>query len=493
VSDEQHDILRTSEAGPRVIRGTAVRVAVYGTGVLLLAATSILLLRYLGVEDFGRWVTVTAMVAIVGGITELGLGMIGTRELAVRPPGEERRRLLGNLLGLRLLITPLGVLVAVGFSLVAGYDDTMVAGTALAGVGIVLVTVQVTALLPLSVELKNARIGASDLIKQATTALGVLICVVAGASLLPFFAVPIAAGLAGLAAVPLLVPRSRLARPRIDRGQARMLFREALPVAAAFALGILYFRILIVMMSLLTTETETGLFGTSFRILEIVINIPTMIAGIALPVLAAAVAQSEQRSAYAVQRLTEAALLVAVFLVLGIAALAEPVILVLGGDEYRDAIPVLRIQAFALLGIFLSQVWSTMLVALRRQRDIVVVNGIALAAMLAFGLVLIPPYDATGAAIATVAGDALLAVLTLVMLGRANSAVRPRLRFVWRVLAAGGVAALTLALLPVLGAVPVAVIATGVFAAGARLLGVVPQEIFEALRAPLEKRPSAPA
>ena len=130
------DMLRSPEAGGKVIRGASVRALGYGAGVALTALGSVFLLRYLGVDDFGRYATVMSLVAIVGGVTDAGLTAVGARELPLRQSEGERRQLLANLVGLRLVLTPLGVLLACVFAFVAGYDDVLVFGTLLAGVGL---------------------------------------------------------------------------------------------------------------------------------------------------------------------------------------------------------------------------------------------------------------------------------------------------------------------------------------------------------------------
>ena len=161
------DILRSPEAGHHVIRGGTIRGLGYGLGVGLTAVASIFLLRYLGVDEFGRYVTVLSLMAIVSGITDAGLTAVGARELALRPRGEPRRQLLENLIGLRLVLTPIGVAAAIVFAIAAGYDSTLVIGTALAGVGLVMINAQATLMLPLSVELRIFQITVAEVLKQA--------------------------------------------------------------------------------------------------------------------------------------------------------------------------------------------------------------------------------------------------------------------------------------------------------------------------------------
>ena len=122
-------ILETREAGGRVIRGGAMRAGGYLVGIVLSVVPAALLLRHLGVEDTGRYVTVLALVAIAGGIVEGGMTAVGVREASVRT-GADRDRALGNIAGLRLTLTTIAMALAVGFAALAGYDGVMVLGTA---------------------------------------------------------------------------------------------------------------------------------------------------------------------------------------------------------------------------------------------------------------------------------------------------------------------------------------------------------------------------
>src|SRR4051812_23508299 len=159
------DLLDTPEAGPAAIRGGALRVAGYGAGVLLSVGSAALLFRHLGVEDGGRYVTVLALVSIVQGLTDVGLTSIGVRELAVRE-GDDRRRLVRNMLGLRLVLTSLGVGAAVVFAAAAGYESALVAGTALAGAGLVIQNLQSTLGVSLMVDLRLGWVTLLELIRQ---------------------------------------------------------------------------------------------------------------------------------------------------------------------------------------------------------------------------------------------------------------------------------------------------------------------------------------
>ncbi|MBA3348663.1 MAG: polysaccharide biosynthesis C-terminal domain-containing protein [Actinobacteria bacterium] len=472
------DVLRTGEAGGKVIRGGVLRGGGYAAGVLLGAATSVLLLRHLGVEDFGRYGIVIALIGIVSAVTDAGLTAVGSRELAILPAAE-RPALMRNLVGLRIGLTAAGVVAAIGFAALVGYPGVVVAGTALAGFGILLLNTQSTLMMPLSIELRMGAITLIETLRHGLTLVGVAVLVLGGAALLPFFGVQIVVGGIVLLLTPLLVARVAEMRPALDRATARALLRESLPLAAALAMNVIYLRLVVILVSLGTDEVETGLFATSFRIFEILLGVPTLVLAVALPLLAVAGAEDRPRLRYALQRLTETAVAVSLLLVLVTVLLAEPAIRLLF-PEFVDAAPILQIQAFALLGVFVSQTWTLGLVALRRQRDVAIANGITLVAVIVLGVVLVGRYEGIGGAVAAVATETLLALLLFAFLARAGRDVVPNLRFLPRPLLAGAAAALV-TLLPI-GPWVAAPLAAAVFVAVAFAVGAVPGEVLTALR-----------
>ena len=378
-----------------------------GFGVVnLLGVVSVLiLLRYLGVVDYGRYGTVLALIGIASGLADAGLTVVGTRELALRPAGEERRRLVGLMTALRLLLAVVFVSAALGIGAAAGYDDVMLGGVALAGLGAILLAAQVTIALPLSVELRNARLVASEIIKQVVLVGGIALCAVLGASLTWFFAVQVAIGIVSLAALPLLMGGNALVAPRWDGREAREFAKKALPIAAALVLTVAYVRLLVVLCSVLTGDFETGLFVTSARIIEMLGGVALLISGVVLPVVSVAARDDRGRLEYVLARTTEVSLMLGGLIAIVFAFGARPVVTLLGGEEFADAAPVLRLQAPAVITIFLLQAWAAFLIADDHRRALLRCALIGLCTLVVAGVVLISLADARGAAGAAVLAD----------------------------------------------------------------------------------------
>lgn len=471
--------LDSADTGLRVVRGGFARAAGYGVTLVLGAAASVFLLRHLGVVEFGRYALVMSLVGVIAGITDAGVTVIATRELATRAAAE-RPALIANLVGLRLVITPIAVALVAALGLLASYPEEVIVGILIAGAGLVLINAQASLVVLLGVELRNVRLALVDVVKQAIGTAGIAALAIAGAGLIPFFGVQVLIGVAILALTPVVVGRRYLVAPRFERSVWRRLVVETLPLAAAFVLGHIYFRILMVLVSLLGTERETGYFGASFRVFEFLAVIPILLAGVVLPVISAAASENRVRFAYILRRMSEVGLLCGVFLSLMVAILAEPALVVLGGEEYRPAAPVLRLQALALIGIFLSQAGFAALVALRAQREVAIATAIGIVAVLALGLALIPGQGAEGAAIAVAAGDAVLAITALWLVWRRGETSPVAAGY-----AARTTVAAALALLPVLAGLPVAAaapVAAVLFVGAALALRLVPSEVLDGIR-----------
>jgi O-antigen/teichoic acid export membrane protein len=473
------DVLDSSSAGGRVIRGSAFRGISYAAGVLLSVLAAALMIRHLGVKDWGRYVTVSSLVAVVTGLSEAGTSNIGIREYATLDRGV-RNRVLQNLLGIRLLLTVVGVALAVLFSEVAGYPSVVVLGTLVAGAGLLLIVAQQVASIPLAGTLRFGWVSVLDFIRQAATVIGVVALVAAGAGLLPFLAVTIPVGAIVLALTVVLLGPAVPVVPRFERAEWRRLLQLTVVYAVAAAVGTIYVGVTVIVTSLVGTAQETGYYGASYRIFTVVGNIPLLLVGAAFPVLARAARDDRERLQYALGRVWEMALILGVGIGLILGAGAPFAIHVVAGAGFDPAIPVLRIQSAALVGGFLAVTLAYVLLSIHRHAALLVANCIALGGSLLLTLVLVPPLGAKGAAIATVAGEFGLAAGYLLAVLRAGLRVR------WRVLpaiATGVAAVIAVGFLTGLDGLLLALAASVIYPIVLLALRAVPPEVFDSLRA----------
>jgi O-antigen/teichoic acid export membrane protein len=472
------DVLDHPEAGAKVIRGGVVRGIAYAATMLLTAAVVPLMTRHLGVADFGRFVTASSVVMIVAGVTEFGLGGIGMREYATASP-PERRALLANLLGLRTVLTLAGLAVAALLMVLAGYPRVVVLGMLVSGLGLMLLNIQQTYSISLTARLDWGTYSVFELINSVVVAAGTVLLVLIGAQLFPFFLVSVISSAAALVACAVYLRREVPLMPRFELARWRALARDTLPFAAAATVGILYPRVGLIVVSLISSADQTGYYSTAFKVVEVIGGTSGLIASSAFPVFARAGRDDHERLRYAVGKVGDTALIVGVYVTLSLVVAAPFVIAVIGGKAFAPAVPALRIQAVALLGGFLAATWSYTLLSLRMHHALLRVTLAALFVSVALSVALVPDLGASGASIASAVCEFVVAAGYLLALARSHLQLRLSLTLLPRVMLAGAVA-IGVLLLP-LPSVVLWAIGSAIYLLLLLLLRAFPAELLYAL------------
>lgn len=472
------DILDRPEAGGRVIRGGAIRSITYLAGTVLAGIAVPLMTRHLGLVDFGRFVTASSVVMVVAGVTEFGLSGVGTRDYALAPP-EGRQPLLSNLLGLRTALTTAGLLVAALLMVLAHYPGIVISGMLISGLGLVLLNAEQTYAIALNVELRWGAASLFETINALVVGLGTVLLVVLGAHLFSFFWVSVVSSAAALIAAMYYL-RSRVSlRPRFDAAQWRSVLRDTLPYAAAVTVGTLYPRIGLIATSAVSGAHQTGYYSTAFKVVEVLGGFGGLLVGSAFPIFARAGRDDHERLRYATGRVGETTLIVGVYLALSLCVAAPFIVRVLAPPSFAPAVPVLRLQALALLGSFAATTWGTTLLSLRLHGAILRSTAVGLLTTLAVSAALVPLLGARGASIASAAAEFVVAGAYLRALVRRHPHLRPSYAIVPRLLIISLVAAAPGLLLP-LPSLALWMISSAIFGVLAWRLRIVPEEIVQA-------------
>jgi O-antigen/teichoic acid export membrane protein len=468
------DILDRPDAGAKVIRGGAIRGVTYVATILLTAAVVPLMTRHLGVADFGNFVVASSVVMIVAGVTEFGLSGIGTREYALASP-VERRALLANLLGLRTALTLAGLAAAAVLMLLGGYERVVILGMLVSGAGLMLLNTQQTYSIALTAQLEWGAASVFELINSVVVGGGTALLVLIGAQLFPFFYVSVASSAAALLASVLYLRRRVPLLPRFELAGWRELVRDSLPFAAAATVAILYPRIGLIVVSLISNAHQTGYYSTAYKLVEVIGGTSGLIANSAFPVFARAGRDDHERLRNAVDKVGATALIAGAYVTLSLFIAAPFVIEVVGGSAYTPAVPVLRLQAVALLGGFLAATWSYTLLSLRMHGALLRVTLAALVVSIGLSAALVPGLGAQGASIASAVCEFVVAGGYMLALRRGHARLRPSLAALPRV-ALATLAAASVLLLP-LPSIALWAIASVIYLVLIGVLGVLPAEL----------------
>jgi O-antigen/teichoic acid export membrane protein len=473
------DILDSRAAGGLVVRGGIARAAGYVAGTLLSLLSFALITRHLGVARFGDYQTALSVITVVSAITDAGMATLAVREYATLD-GPTRDRLMRNLLGARIGLTAAGVVAAVAFAIAAGFDGALVAGTALAGVGVGFNVVQSMLAVPLAAHLQVMTQTLLELGRQVVLVAVLVLCVLAGAGVLPLLAATIPAGIFGVLVTARLVRGRIPLRPALHADEWPRLIKLTVPVALTLATGTLYVYLAQVVTDLVASEQESGYFAAAFRVFLVVAAVPGLVVSTAFPLLTRAARDDEVRLAYALDRMFATTVVGGGLVGLALFVGAPVALDVVAGAGFEGAIPALRLQAWALLASFVLAPAAFALLSLRLHRQIAGANLLALATSAVLTLLLAPEEGATGAGVATLVGESVLMLTTLGLLVHARPDLRPHLGVVVKTALALG-AGLAAALLSGLPALPATIIAVAVYTGVVLATRAVPAELRDLL------------
>ena len=200
--------------------------------------------------------------------------------------------------------------------------------------------------------------------------------------------------------------------PAFDTALWRDLQRRALPLGAFLIVLNLYSYIDTLILGMLATDLETGLYNSAYRIYEGLTYAPAILSSVLTPRLSALWGVS--RAAH--RRLVGTGLAAAAALAVMVSALAwwlAPSLLQLVFTETAlPAVSALRILGAGLIFVFMIWILHAVAISVFEERLLLYTTLVGSVANIGLNFYLIPKYGRDGAALATVAGEALtMAVL----------------------------------------------------------------------------------
>ncbi len=384
---------------------------VVGTGVSLI--TTAALFRYFGVVGIGKYTTVFAFVGFFSVFADFGLQWTLIRELTV---GRDQNKIFSNIFAFRLLLAL--VIHALAFALVWFFNYPI---DVKLGVGVITAAWFFTTMNStlVGVFLNNYRLDitvTAEVVGRVAILAGVFLMTRAHLS----FNLVMSAYLIGNVVNFLInlawVRRYIKVALGFDWGYWRHAIGQALPIGIVLVFGFIYYKIDSLMLSLLKGMTDVGIYGTAYKLLEVLQTVPAMFLGAAFPLVTRYVTSGDERVQSAFQKQFDFLMLLAVPIVAGTFLLASPIIGFIAGSRGAEflgastitfaghaitSVTCLKILIFSVGIAFLSNLYSYMIVSLGRQRSMVApVIGFALLNVV-LNLVFIPRWSYLGAAGAT--------------------------------------------------------------------------------------------
>jgi O-antigen/teichoic acid export membrane protein len=378
---------------------------------------TVIITRYLGVENFGKYSFIMAIIWVLSPLISLGLPQILCREIAKEK--EKAANFLGTTWVINAFIVPLLLLIVLATAFFTKLETVSTVALLIA-TGFFVLRILHKFIISLFTAYEAMEY---DTISTFVIRLAELLCIAVAVLfdlgfLSLFIAIGVADTLGLLSAVFMLKKWFVLPRLAINFEQIRYMLKEALPLAFVDLYMLLFVYVDIFVLKIFTTEFEIGLFQSSQKIFLGFLPVPVSISVALLPLMSSLTASDSSleklRGIYT--KVFKFFLIISLIIAIPGAIFSENIIRFLFGVEFLDAAVVMRILFFALPFLFLSTFTRTTLVALNRQKYLFSSGWICVLANLILDLLLVPKYGYVGAGIGTLMASVILAAINIYFL-----------------------------------------------------------------------------
>lgn len=388
-----------------------------------------LLTTYLGVEGFGAYVTITSYLIIASVIAEFGFNTLLATEIAGKDE-KQVSHIVSNLFTFRLVmaVSVIGILASTTVWLIPAYSTEIKWMVALGSIGTIGSSLSQVLIGVFQTKLRTDKITIADFLARITLMIGVLMLALLGT--VNLFWVMVWYSLAGVMQAVFMIYSTYkyyTLRLSIDFAYWKQIFKKALPLFVIITFNLIYYRIDTIMLSIMKDQTAVGLYGASYKILEILISVPGMFMGLLLPLFAKYYIQDRKRFQQIFQQAFNILVSVALPLTVGGILLSDNILGLIAGQEFLPATNTLQILFIGIGFIFLGNLMGHILISAELQRKSMYIAIIGAFFNVALNLYLIPRYSYLGAATATAITEGLV-LLSYIYLVRKHIQWFPRIQ-----------------------------------------------------------------
>jgi O-antigen/teichoic acid export membrane protein len=395
--------------------------------------------RYLGTQGFGDYSTVLAYFAFIGAVADLGLYAITAREIS--RPGADEEKILGNAFALRMVSSIAVFAVVPVFVFFLPYSQNVKIGILIAAASFVFSSTYSVLNGVFQKNLAMDRVATAEVLGKAIQVAIVVFAVQKDLGFTTIILAMLASLIFDFVLVLILVRKYVKLTLRFDFGYWKKFLKESLPLGLSAIVIFIYFKMDTILLSVLKTNAEVGIYNAAYKVIESVSFFPSMIIGLMFPLFSRHIFSDKKHFKHLADETLKVFMILVVPMVIGTLFLSDGIIHLIGGNAFAQSANTLRILIFALAFIFFGGFFNNILIAANHQKKMLWAFVACAAFNVSANLIFIPLYSYTASAIISSFTEFLVAAigffLTLKYVGYV-----PSVQHLGRILVSGLVMAL---------------------------------------------------
>ncbi len=429
----------------QVARNTLIQIIGKIISTILGLAAVAIMARYLREAGFGQYTTIITFLSFFGIFADFGLTLI-TSQMISRPDVNQEV-LLNNLFSLRLIsaIIFLGLAPLVVF--LFPYEPIIKIGVAITSLSFFFIALNQILVGFFQKNLTMAIVSAAEVASRAILLGGIILTAWLNLGLLNIMVATVVSSAVSFLMHYWFSRRFVKIKWQIDLAVWKKIIKKSWPLGLTIFLNLIYLRADILILSLLKSQEEVGIYGATYKVIDVLTALPFMFAGLILPLLSLSWANRDtDKFNKILQKSLDAMFLLAVPLIIGAQVAAKPLMILVAGNSFRAAGDVLKILILAIGFIFVGCLLAHAVIALDKQKNVIGAYIFTALTALAGYLIFIPLYSYHGAAWVTVYSELAIALFSLYIVVK-YSRFKPNFNILFKAMAASIIMALSVYLL----------------------------------------------
>ena len=393
----------------KIFYNTVVQIAGKIIATILGLVAVAIITRYLGLIGFGEYTTIITFLSVFGILADLGLTLVTTQMIS--QPGVDEEKILNNLFTLRLVSALFFLALAPVTIIFFPYSPEVKAGVAIAVFSFLFIALNQIFVGLFQKKLRMDKVSIAEVSSRLVLVIGAVLAVKLNLGLLGIIFITVLASAINFLFLFIFSAGFFRLKIQFDFPIWKEIIRKTWPLAITIAFNLIYLKADTLILSLIKTPGEVGIYGAAYKVIDVLITIPFMFAGIVLPILTLSWAQKNMASFKIVlQKSFDFMMILAVPLIVGTQFLARQVMVVVAGGEFAAAGSALKILVLAAWAIFFGCIFSHAIIALDKQKKIIGAYLFTSVTALAGYLIFIPRFSYLGAAWVTVYSELFIAL-----------------------------------------------------------------------------------